>query len=170
MSKRAVAPAPAAQPDIRDVEQFLFREARLLDERRFEEWRELFTEDGVYWKPSQHEQASPDQVVSIFYDDRAMMAARITRLRHPEIHVQTPISHTAHMVSNVELDASPEASGDIVAHAVFFMAEYRMEQPRWYGGRYDYRLCRVGGGFRIRMKKVVLVNCTAALSAMAIYV
>jgi 3-phenylpropionate/cinnamic acid dioxygenase small subunit len=34
---------------IRGVEQFLYREARLLDERRFRDWLELFTEDVHYW-------------------------------------------------------------------------------------------------------------------------
>lgn len=169
MNKRAVAAAPALLPDLREVEQLLYLEARLLDERKFEEWRELFAEDGVYWMPSQHEQQSADETVSIIYDDRAMMAARITRLRHPDIHVQTPISHTAHVVSNVELEPALD-TGDIVAHAAFIMAEYRIEQPRWYGGRYYYRLRRAGPDLRIRMKKAVLVNCTAPLEAMAIYV
>ena len=166
----AIRPAPAATPDLREVEQLLFREARLLDERKFEEWRDLYTEDGVYWMPSQHDQQSADDTVSIVYDDRDMMQARITRLRHPETHSQVPHSHTTHMVTNIELDSAPDPSSGIVVHATFLMADYRIGNPHWYCGRYPYRLQRAGSDFRIRMKKVVLVNCTAPLEAMAIYV
>ena len=58
------------------VERFLYLEARLLDEQHFEQWRDLFTEDGVYWMPSRHDQTSADEVVSVFYDDRSVMASR----------------------------------------------------------------------------------------------
>src|SRR5271154_1286849 len=58
---RAAAPAPS----LTEIEPFLYREARLLDERRFEAWRDLFTEDGIYWAPTQHDQASPDEAVSL---------------------------------------------------------------------------------------------------------
>jgi len=156
-------------PDLRTIEQFLFREARLLDERRFEEWRELFTEDGAYWMPTQHDQTSTDEVVSIFYDDRSVMASRIKRLRHPDAHIQVPVSHTAHLVGNIEVEPAPDADGNIVVHAVFLMTEFRRDEPRWLSGRYRYLLARSGAQLRIRLKKVDLINCDAALPAMAVY-
>ena len=75
------APSRVPLPDRDEVEQFLFREARLLDERQFDAWRELFAEDGLYWAPTRHAQASPDEAVSLFLDDRTTMAARIRRRR-----------------------------------------------------------------------------------------
>src|SRR5437764_173630 len=91
------------------AEQFLIHEARLLDERRFREWMALFTEDGTYWVPAAPDQESPDNHVSLFYDDHQLMKTRIDRLEHPLIHVQTPPSRTVHLVSNVsvEPDATP---------------------------------------------------------------
>lgn len=152
------------------VERFLYLEARLLDEQRLEQWRDLFTEDGVYWMPSRHDQTSADEVVSVFYDDRSVMASRIRRLRHPDAHIQAPVSFTAHGVSNIEIDPVPAAAGALVVHAVFNMAEYRRESPRWFAGRYRFALVPAGESFLIRMKKVMLINCEAALPAMAIYV
>jgi benzoate/toluate 1,2-dioxygenase beta subunit len=181
LPKRRAAPAakpPAAAsrradaspvPDPRTIEQFLYREARLLDERRFEEWRDLFADDGVYWMPTQHGQTSTDEVVSIFYDDRGVMASRIKRLRHPDAHIQVPVSHTAHLVGNVEVEPAPDADGNIVVRAVFLMTEFRRDEPRWLSGRYRYLLARSGADLRIRMKKVELINCDAALPAMAVY-
>lgn len=158
-----------AIPDRRVVEQFLFHEARLLDERRFEDWRDLFTEDGVYWMPTRHDQTSTDEVVSVFFDDRGVMASRIRRLRHPDAHIQVPVSRTAHLVGNVEVERAPDADGNIVVHAVFLMTEYRRDNPRWLSGRYRYLLARSGSQWRIRMKKVTLINCDAPLPAMAVY-
>lgn len=152
------------------VEQFLFMEARLLDQRQFEAWCELFTEDGVYWMPSRHDQTSADEVVSVFYDDRAVMASRIRRLRHPDAHIQTPVSHTAHSVTNIEIEPARDPDGLLIVHAVFQMAEYRRQAPRWFAGRYRLLLKETAEGFRIRMKKVVLIDCESALPAMAIYV
>jgi ethylbenzene dioxygenase subunit beta len=153
----------------REVEQFVFREARLLDERRFEDWRDLFTDDGVYWMPSQHGQTSADEVVSVFYDDRSVMASRIRRLRHPDAHIQAPVSHTAHSVTNIEIE-TPGAPDALIVHAVFHMSEYRRGAPRWLTGRYRYDLRRTAAGLRIQMKKVMLINCESALPAMAVYV
>jgi 3-phenylpropionate/cinnamic acid dioxygenase small subunit len=180
-SSRLALPAPT----LRDVEQFLYREARLLDERRFEEWADLFTEDGVYWVPTRQDQKSPDECVSIFYDSRDVMAARIRRLAHPDAHVQAPPSSTTHLVSNIELvpeaatmaDSSTEPAWRV--HAAFAMAEYRRGEPRWYAGRYEYHLVQgvaaeahagAANTLRIRLKKAVLVNCAGAFTAMAVYI
>ncbi|GAA4344279.1 aromatic-ring-hydroxylating dioxygenase subunit beta [Pigmentiphaga soli] len=156
-------------PDLAEIQRFVYREARLLDERRFAEWRELFAEDGAYWVPTRHDQASPDEAVSIFYDTRKTMQARIDRLAHPDAHVQAPPSHTTHLVSNIELEPEPAPGGAWIAHAAFVMAEYRHTEPRWYAGRYQYRLLRDGAALKIALKKVVLVDCIRSFTAMAVY-
>lgn len=180
-SSRLALPAPTP----RDIEQFLYREARLLDERRFEEWADLFTEDGVYWVPTRQDQKSPDECVSIFYDTRDVMAARIRRLAHPDVHVQAPPSSTTHLLSNIEqlpgaaVVTSSSSESVWHVHAAFALAEYRRGEPRWYAGRYEYHLVQdvaadartdAAGTLRIRLKKVVLVNCAASFTAIAVYI
>ena len=157
-------------PDLCEIEQFLYREARLLDERRFEEWSELFTEDGVYWAPTRHDQQNPEEAVSIFYDTRDTMHARIKRLAHPDVHIQAPPSHTTHLVSNIELDPTPQAGGGWRAHACFVLAEFRRTEPRWYAGRYEFKLLRLRGDLKIQMKKATLVDCSGSFTAMAVYI
>ena len=147
-------------PELREVEQFVYHEARLLDERRFDEWRDLFTEDGDYWAPTRHDQASPDERVSLFYDTRATMAARIARLAHPDIHAQLPVSHTAHMISNIEIDPRAESAQEFRVYATFFMGEYRHTEPRWYSGRYEYTLRRVESGLKIARKRLCSSTAT----------
>ena len=155
--------------DLQAVEQFLYAEAQLLDEKKWEAWRDLFTEDGTYWVPTADDQVDPYTRASIIFDDRTMMAMRIRRLRHPEIHAQTPASRTAHLVTNVMAERNPEGGPDLDVSACFMMLEYRAEQQTVYGGRYRYRLVRDGDGFLIRSKTAILVNCDAAHHLMAIY-
>src|SRR5262249_58891730 len=121
--------APGATPpaavgiDRAPFEEFLIHEARLLDERRFREWMELFAEDGTYWVPAVPDQASPFDQASLFYDDRELMKTRVERLEHPRIHVQTPPSRTAHLVGNIRLEQADESTNEVVVRSPGIMVE-----------------------------------------------
>ena len=60
-----------------DVSQFLYREARLQDEHRFDEWEALWTDDAIYWVPANGEGGNPEEQMSIIYDNRSRIALRI---------------------------------------------------------------------------------------------
>jgi 3-phenylpropionate/cinnamic acid dioxygenase small subunit len=163
------APAAGASAiDRAPFEQFLIHEARLLDERRFRDWMELFTEDGTYWVPAVPDQESPFDQASLFYDDRDLMRTRVERLEHPRIHVQTPPSRTAHLIGNTLIEQVDEAKGEYVVGSTVIMVEYRDDQQRVFAGRQHHRLRRDGAGFRIVQKRVDLINCDSAFEAMAV--
>lgn len=149
---------------LREIEEFLIHEAALLDDRRFEEWIALFTDDGYYWAPAKPDQDSPETQVSLFFDDKALMTTRVARLRHPRIHAQTPPSRTSHMVGNITADPVDIEAQRYRVSARFVILEYRpgMDQ-RSFGGRYDYDLVRADGSFRIASKKAALINCDDAM-------
>ena len=168
MAARAPAPTAAAGIDRAAVEEFLVHEARLLDERRFREWMELFAEDGTYWVPAVPDQQSPFDQASLFYDDRDLMRTRVERLEHPRIHVQTPPSRTAHLVGNVVIESADEAKGEYVIGSTVIMVEYRDDAQRVFAGRQHHRLRRDGEGLRIVQKRVDLINCDSAFEAMAV--
>ena len=130
MDAPALRPAGESAVDRARFEEFLIAEARLLDERRFREWMELFTEDGTYWVPSVPGQASPFDQASLFYDDRDLMRTRVERLEHPRIHVQTPPSRTAHLVGNVLVEQADEAKGEYVIGSTVIVVEYRDDAQR----------------------------------------
>ena len=167
-ASRAPAPSAAAGIDRAAFETFLIQEARLLDERRFREWMELFAEDGTYWVPAAPDQASPFDQASLFYDDRELMKTRVERLEHPRIHVQTPPSRTAHLVGNVLLEQADEAKGEYVVGSTVLMVEYRDEAQRLFAGRQRHRLRRDGAVLRIVEKRVDLINCDCAFEAIAV--
>ncbi len=149
-------------------EQFLIHEARLLDERRFREWMELFTDDGTYWVPAVPDQESPLDQASLFYDDHELMKTRVERLEHPRIHVQTPPSRTAHLIGNTLVEQADEAKGEFVVASTVIMVEYRDEAQRVFAGRQRHRLRRDDAGLRIVQKRVDLINCDSAFEAMAV--
>lgn len=148
---------------VRKVEEFLIFEAGLLDERRFEEWVELFTDDGFYWAPASPDQANPQENVSLFFDDVDMLKTRFGRLRHPRVHSQIPPSRTSHIVSNIVLEPGKTNTDAIGVSARFQMLEYRPGyEQRTFGGRYDYELCKTANGaFRIAAKKATILDCDA---------
>ena len=168
MDAPALRPAGESAVDRARFEEFLIAEPRLLDERRFREWMELFTEDGTYWVPSVPGQASPFDQASLFSDDRDLLRTRVERLEHPRIHVQTPPSRTAHLVGNVLVEQADEAKGEYVIGSTVIVVEYRDDAQRIFAGRQHHRLRRDGASFRIVQKRVDLINCDSAFEAIAV--
>ena len=161
---------------VEEAERFLFAEARLLDERRFDEWEALFTDDGVYLVPIDPGK-EPARSVSIIYDDRRRLTERVFRQMKTPVLDQNPPSRTIRFVSNVEVAPEAEAGTDGAAGAASvaggaivrchqLIAEMRpggpaqagLNAPRWFAARCEYRLRRAGGALKIAMKKVIFLN------------
>src|SRR5664279_1090255 len=94
------------------VTAFIYREARLQDEHRYEAWEALWTDDGVYWVPANGADIDPEKEMSIIYDNRSRIALRVRQLLTGKHHTQTPRSGLRRLVSNIELLEAP-AGGDI---------------------------------------------------------
>ena len=154
--------------DERAIERFLIHETGLLDERRFEDWRDLFAEDGHYWVPLRPGQVSPDGESSLFYDDRKIMATRFERLRHPNIHSQTPAHRTCRIVGNVVIERVDVERSEVHVASKLLMTDYRQRVSRVFSGRVSHHLRRDGDGFRIVLKKVELINCDDVFELIAV--
>ncbi|MGB0630836.1 MAG: aromatic-ring-hydroxylating dioxygenase subunit beta [Alphaproteobacteria bacterium] len=141
----------------RAVEQFLFRQAEILDEKQMDDWLELFTEDGWYWMPAEEEQTEGDGQPNIFWEDRDLMLMRIARNTHPRAHSQAPHNRLNHVVSNVIIE-SENAEGDVIVRSRFHCAEYFRYQIRTFSGKYRHVLKKTPDGYRIALQRVDLVN------------
>lgn len=153
--------------DIRLIEAFLFHEARLLDERRFEEWLDLFTETGWYWVPVQAGQDNPRDTISLIYDDRRLLETRIRRFRNPRIHAQIPPSRTSHLLGNVTVEPEPPGDAELLVGSNFQMLEYRRDKQRVFGGSCRHALIHHGDSFKIQWKRVNLVNSDGMLDGIS---
>jgi len=152
-------------PDRAAVEAFLIHEAALLDDRKFEEWRDLFDEQGYYWVPLRPDQQSPDEEASLFYDTREVMATRFERLRHPRIHAQTPPHRTCHLIGNVAITEGDATQCTVRSSLV--MVDYRLRVQRMFAGKVQHRLRAERDSFRILWKRVDLVNCDDSFELIA---
>ena len=139
-----------------DVAAFLFQEARLLDQRRWHDWLDLFAPDGMYWAPLSREQPDPVNHVSLFYEDALLRAVRADRLEQKRAWSQQPVTQAARIVGNIML--LPEQDGDIVAASTFHMLEWHRQEQRMLGGLYTHRLRRGAEGLRIVLKRIDLIN------------
>jgi benzoate/toluate 1,2-dioxygenase subunit beta len=158
-AKRAAAAANGADT-LREVEQLLYRQAELLDGRRWEDFIELFDRDGIYWMPAAPEQTTGEGVPSIFYEDRNMMRVRMKRVTHPHAWSQAPDWGTNHVVSNVMIER--ERAGEVMVRSRFHMMEFRRDVTRHFAGSYIHTLRKTKDGWRIKRQRVDMVNSQGA--------
>ena len=161
--------AAGKRPEVQELEQFLFHEASLIDEQRWQEWNDLFTEEGEYWIPASPDQADAINHVSLMYETALLRAVRIKRFRHPNAFSLKPAPRSSHIVSNVLLDDYDEKTGICIVKSRFIMLQYRREQQDVFGGSYTHHLKATEQGCRIKKKKVDLINCDAALGNILLY-
>ena len=90
--------------DRHQIENFLYCEARLMDEHAYDEWLSLWTEDALYWVPCNEDDIDPQRHVSIIYDNRPSLEDRIERLKSGVAYAQEPKSQLRRVVSNVEIE------------------------------------------------------------------
>jgi ethylbenzene dioxygenase beta subunit len=150
--------APVGDPALaRELEQFLFHEAALLDAGKLEDWLALFAADGRYWVPGQPDAVDPDESISIFDEDRALLAVRINRLRQPRSYAADPPPRTVHVIANVQSWRAPD--GAHLVRSKLLMAEYRNDARRYFAATVSHRLVRDVGVLRIALKRVDLIDC-----------
>jgi len=139
-----------------DAEDILYAEARLLDERRHDEWLGMLTTDAMYWMPANSDGVDPNREIALVYDNFAKMRDRIGRLATGVAHAQSPPSKTRRLVSNVQIESAVENAATI--HSAFILYELRRGKERIFAGRYEHRMRYEAGSWKIAGKKVVLVN------------
>ena len=143
---------------------FLINEARILDERRWEDWLSLFADDGWYWVPIEEDQTDPRTTVSLMYDDRQLLETRVRRLKTGKLHAQSPISRTTRTIGNVTVE--DETNSVLTIRSKFQMIEYRRNKQRLFGGTLLHSLAEDGDSFVICWKKVELVNCDSMMDGL----
>jgi 3-phenylpropionate/cinnamic acid dioxygenase small subunit len=145
-----------------EIEQFLYRQAELLDAKRWQDYIDLFSDDGVYWMPASPQDTTWDGVPSIFAEDKNLMTVRMKRVLHPDAWSQRPLWGTNHVVGNVILQPVNGASDELVVRSRFHMMELRRDNVRHFAGAYTHHLARTRDGLRIKLQRVDMTNAQAA--------
>ncbi len=149
--------AIAVRDDLKErVEQFLYRQSEILDNKLWQDYIDLFAEDGVYWMPALPEQTEWEGSASIFAEDKMLMAVRMGRVTHPNAWSQAPMWATNHVIGNVVIES--ETAREVVVRSRFHMMELRRDSVRHFGGTYRHTLVKAGRDLRIKLQRVDLFN------------
>ncbi|WP_085993003.1 aromatic-ring-hydroxylating dioxygenase subunit beta [Oceanobacillus senegalensis] len=138
-----------------DVVDFLYTEAKLLDEWKLNEWAELFTDDGTYMVPPIGEpDASPTKSIFYIHDSRSRLKERAERLLKKEAHVEYPHSTTVRNLHNILV--SNLDSEIIQVECNFTTYRTKREVLDSFVGKQKYEIVNQDGALAIKSKKTIL--------------
>lgn len=143
----------------RQVEQFLYYQAELLDTKCWQAYIDLFADGGVYWMPARPEQTEWLDSPSIFAEDKQLMGVRMGRIMHPNAWSQAPLWETNHVLGNVVIEELAETV--VRVRSRFQVLELRRDLLRSFAGTYRHTLRRHGQDFEIELQRVDLMNAQA---------
>jgi len=152
-----------------EIEEFLYREADLLDERRYEEWLTLVAEDVRYWMPmrrnvkvgeAEREFTRAGQDINWFDEGKETLTRRVKQILTGMHWAEEPVSRISHMISNVrllEVNPSPAEPAEVTVRCRFLIYRNRVEtETDILVGRREDQLRRNGAGWLLARRKIIL--------------
>src|ERR1051326_424661 len=157
-------------PTDQQLIDFVVREARLLDQQRLEDWLDLFTGHGPYWMPGEWGQTDPKLTTSLMYEDKLLLKIRIDRLKGKTTYSHSPPSRCHHVLQVRQVDQRDDKERRSVTWTPLHYIESRADQQTLYAAWATHHLALVDDALKIRLKRVDLVNCDAALGSIQLFV
>jgi benzoate/toluate 1,2-dioxygenase beta subunit len=141
-----------------EFRRLLEREARLLDQLRYDDWLAMYAAECIYWVPSTPNAGDPRRQISVMFDDRRRLEDRVYRLRTGFAWSQAPASRTVRLVSNVEVFATRH--DDIrMLRSNFLISEFWGDETRVLTGWTAHRVTHDREAWKIKVKQVNLIDC-----------
>lgn len=171
MPGSAPSPTPLVEPALQQtIEQFLYYEARLLDDRRLEEWYALLADDIHYFMPTRYNRLkreadrefSGPHEAALFDEDKVSLAQRIRRLRTGMAWAEDPPSRTRHLVSNVMIrPTSTPGEYEVECYYLLYRSRLEREVEVFVGMRHDLlRRTETPAGWQIARRTIILDQAT----------
>jgi 3-phenylpropionate/cinnamic acid dioxygenase small subunit len=160
------------------IEDFLFLEAELLDDRKLREWLDLLTDDVRYWMPIRHntferpadlsEELSKPGEAFYFDDDKKSLKIRVERVYAKNAWAEMPPSRTRHLISNVRIKKDRGAELEVDSNFLVYRTRMETDQDLFVGTRHDV-LRRDGAGFKIARRTIILDQAVLAAKNISIF-
>jgi biphenyl 2,3-dioxygenase beta subunit len=163
----------------REIEDFLYLEAELLDDRKLREWLDLLTDDVRYWMPIRYNTLDrPENVTDelskpgegyYFDDDKKSLKIRVERVYAKNAWAEMPPSRTRHFVTNIRM--KKHDGTEIEVHSNFLVYRTRMEtdQDMFVGTRHDI-LRRVDGALKIARRTIILDQAVLSAKNISVFI
>lgn len=136
----------------------LAREARLLDQHRYDAWLDMFEPECIYWAPGRPGETDPRTEIAVMFEDRRRLEDRVYRLRTGFAWSQAPVSRTVRHVTNVELFEGREP-GHRMLRSNVLITEFWDSEIRTWAGWMGYQMVPHAGAWLIRAKQINLIDC-----------
>ena len=149
--------------------EFVYDEARLIDDKRFDDWYELFTDDGIYWMPLTRDQPDGINHTSLLYEDKLLLKVRIERLKSPRSFSQHQPSFCQHVLQQPVLESTDPDAGGWVTRTPFVYVESQGDTQLLLAGVSRLHIVEQDGRLRMRLKKVDLIMREAALPSIQLF-
>jgi 3-phenylpropionate/cinnamic acid dioxygenase small subunit len=169
MSMTIEAPLTTAIPTNQELIDFVVREARLIDQQRFDGWLDLYADDAYYWMPLEWNQTDPRLTCSLMYEDKLLLSIRVERLKGARTFSQKPKSRCHHVLQTPQVDSRDEANNSYVTWTPMHYIETRMDEQTLYAVWATHHLAVEDGRLRIKLKRVDLINCDAAFGNIQLF-
>jgi len=169
MTMVAEAPLKIAIPTDRELIEFVVREARLIDQQRFDEWLDLYADDAFYWMPLEWNQTDPRLTCSLMYEDKLLLSIRVERLKGARTFSQKPKSRCHHVLQTPQVDSRDAAANSYVTWTPIHYVETRMDEQTLYAAWVTHHLSVEHGRLKIKLKRVDLINCDAAFGNIQLF-
>jgi len=153
-----------------DLIDFVVREARLLDDKRFEDWNALFTDDAFYWVPLTPGQPDGLNHTSHMYEDKLLRSLRIERLKSKRAFSQQPPSRCHHLLQTPTVEHFDPVARRYEVRSEFHYTESQGDTLVMLVGTCHHHLTEVDGTLRMTLKRVDLLNSDAALPAIQLFI
>jgi 3-phenylpropionate/cinnamic acid dioxygenase small subunit len=150
-----------------EFRRLIEREARLLDQFRYDDWLAMYLPECVYWAPSTPNAGDPRREIAVMFDDRRRLEDRIYRIRTGFAWSQAPQSRTVRLVTNVEVFATATSNVRML-RSNFLISEFWDKETRMLTGWAGHRVVRSGDGWKIAAKQVNLLECDQAIRNLSI--
>jgi 3-phenylpropionate/cinnamic acid dioxygenase small subunit len=169
MSMVTEAPLKNAIPTDQELIDFVVREARLIDQQRFDEWLDMYADDAFYWMPLEWNQTDPRLTCSLMYEDKLLLSIRVERLKGARTFSQKPKSRCHHVLQTPQVDSRDAAANSYVTWTAMHYVETRLEEQTLYAAWATHHLSVENGKLKIKLKRVDLINCDAAFGNIQLF-
>lgn len=161
------AEKPVSLDEARAAEAFLLREARLLDNERWDEWLSTLSEAIHYWMPGIENRRREDERgvcsadhMALFDDGLRDLKRRVARFKQPSAWAENPPTRNVHLISNIEVFAGDE-EGEYRVHSCFVNVRSRgLDEQYQLAGRREDVLRREAEGLKLLARRIFIPNAT----------
>ncbi|MHC8409824.1 aromatic-ring-hydroxylating dioxygenase subunit beta [Pseudomonas sp. Hz4] len=151
------------------IEQLIASEIQLLDQQDFSAWQQLLTPEYTYWIPLRREQTSPLHESSLLYEDRFLTTLRINRLANARNYSQQPKSRSLHIAQSPLIRMEDDELSALSSTNMLY-CEARGDSEWHYPVTVEHQLINAEGTWKIKGKKVLLLNPSRAIESLQLII